>query len=359
VSGAPQAPFPTNITLTRVAGGFVHPVTLAHAGDGSGRMFVVEQRGTIKILRDGRVAPTPFLDIKRLVNQKGSEQGLLGLAFPPEFGVLKNFYVNYTDRNGVGNTSISRFGLTADPERADPGSRVELLNITHPFANHNGGELAFGPDGFLYIGTGDGGSGGDPYGNGQKRTALLGKLLRIDVLTGAKPYAVPAGNPFGNEVWAYGLRNPWRFSFDRLTGDLYIADVGQDKVEEIDYQPAGRGAGANYGWNVMEGTHCFAASNCSSDGLTLPVAEYLHGNGDCSVTGGYVYRGSNAALRGIYFYGDYCSGRIWGLRRSGVKWENHLLKDTKLSISTFGEDEAGELYVVDYAKGDIYRIGGR
>jgi glucose/arabinose dehydrogenase len=208
----------------------------------------------------------------------------------------------------------------------------------------------------LYIGSGDGGSGGDPLGNGQNKVSLLGKMLRIDVLSGASPYAIPIGNPFGTEVWAYGLRNPWRFSFDRQNGDLYLADVGQAAREEVNFQPAGSGAGANYGWNVMEGSLCFLTPGCSSAGLTLPVMEYDHVNGNCSVTGGYVYRGSNATLQGTYLYGDFCSGRIWGLRRNGTVWENRLLLTSTLQVSTFGEDESGELYVADYAGGGIFRI---
>lgn len=211
---------------------------------------------------------------------------------------------------------------------------------------------------YLYIGSGDGGGAGDPMGNGQNTSVLLGKILRIDVLGNTVPYAIPAGNPFDSEIWAYGLRNPWRFSFDRANGDLYIADVGENTFEEIDFQPAGSGAGANYGWNIMEGDSCFANSNCSSAGLTLPVAVYQHGNGDCAVTGGYVYRGSIGALQGTYFYGDFCSGRIWGLKFVGTSWENKLLADnTGLSISTFGEDDGGELYLADYSKGVIYRVG--
>ena len=352
----PPAQFPTAVTLTRVSGGVVNPVTITHAGDGSGRLFVVEQRGIVKILRNGVVSPTPFLNITSLV-RSGGEQGMLGLAFPPEFTTRNNFYVNYTNRTGIGNTVLARFGLSSNPDRADPASRAELLTFTQPFANHNGGQLAFGPDRLLYLGSGDGGSAGDPQGNAQRLTTLLGKILRVDVLASTNTYAIPAGNPFGNEIWGYGLRNPWRFSFDRLTGDLYLADVGQNLREEINFQAAGSGAGANYGWNVMEGSSCFANPSCSSAGLTLPVAEYLHGSGDCSVTGGYVYRGSNPALRGIYFYGDFCSGRIWGLRRNGTNWESKLLNDTTLSISTFGEDEAGELYLADYSTGEIYRIG--
>jgi len=356
VSASGAAGFPAALTLTPVAKGLKEPTAIAHAGDGSRRLFILEQDGTIRIVRKGTVIATPFLDIRSLV-RSGGERGLLGIAFPPDFASGKTFYVNYTDRNGIGNTSIDSFRVGSDPDRAAPATRKKLLGIVQPFANHNGGQLAFGPDGFLYIGTGDGGSGGDPHGNGQSKDTLLGKILRIDVRSGTTPYAVPKANPFGNEIWAYGLRNPWRFSFDRETGDLYIADVGQNEVEEIDFQPAGAGAGANYGWSVMEGSRCFKKRGCKSDGLTLPVAEYLQGKGDCSVTGGYVYRGSIEKLRGIYFFGDFCSGRIWGLRKSGASWSTQLLTDTTYSISTFGEDENGELYLADYDSGTIYRIG--
>ena len=351
--------FPASITLTPVAKGFDNPTTIANAGDGSNRLFVLEQKGRIKVVRDGVLGATPFLDLAKIVKSTASEQGLLGIAFAPDFAKSRAFYLNYTNRTGVGNTVLARYSVGSTPDRADPASRRELLTITQPFSNHNGGQLAFGPDGYLYIGTGDGGSGGDTFGNGQRRDTLLGKLLRIDVRSsGANPYAIPGGNPFGNEIWAYGLRNPWRFSFDRATGDLYIADVGQDVVEEIDFQPAGAGAGANYGWNLMEGTSCFKSPGCNEKGnLVLPVAEYRHGRGDCSVTGGYVYRGKNPALQGIYFFGDFCSGRIWGLRRNASGWDKQLLQDTKLSISTFGEDEQGELYLADYESGTVYRIG--
>ena len=347
-----------SVTLTRLAGGFTHPVTIANAGDGSGRLFVVEQGGTIRFIRNGVVAPLPFLNITSLVTPTGGEQGLLGLAFPPGYVSRGSFYVNYTNRTGVGNTVLARFRLGLTPDQADPATREELLTIVQPFSNHNGGQIAFGFDNLLYIGTGDGGSEGDPLGNGQSLTTLLGKVLRIDVLSGTLPYALPPGNPFGNEIWAYGLRNPWRFSFDRANGDLYLADVGQDLVEEVDFQPTGSGAGANYGWNIMEGSRCFATTTCSSAGLTLPVAEYFHGSGDCAVIGGYVYRGSRfPLLQGTYIYGDLCSGRIWGLKNSGLGWESTLLAQTTLQISTFGEDESGELYVADYATGDIYQIG--
>lgn len=354
-SSAPSVTPASSISLTPFTSGLTQPVAITHAGDGSGRLFIVEQGGAVKIVRKGTVAPQPFLNITAVV-RSGGEQGLLGLAFPPNFAIRQNFYVNYTDRTGIGNTVIARYDVGGDPDRADQGSGKELLTIAQPFTNHNGGQLAFGPDNLLYIGSGDGGSGGDPLGNGQNVASLLGKILRLDVLSG--PTAViPPGNPFGNEVWAYGLRNPWRFSFDRQTGDMYLADVGQNMREEIDFQPAGSGTGENYGWNIMEGSLCFLAPGiCSSSGLVLPVAEYDHSAGDCSVTGGYVYRGSNPSLRGTYLYGDFCSGRIWGLRRNGNLWENRLLLDSALLISTFGEDEAGELYVADYGTGAVYRI---
>jgi len=348
-------PSGTGILLTRVAGGFVRPVTITNAGDGSGRLFIVEQDGAVRIVRNGAVAANPFLNITSLVTA-GGEQGLLGLAFPPGYTSRQSFYVNYTNKAGIGDTVIARFSVGSDPDRAITSSRQQLLTFVQPFTNHNGGQLAFGPDGFLYIGSGDGGSGGDPFGNAQNTSSLLGKVLRLDVLAGVFPYAVPSGNPFGNEIWAYGLRNPWRFSFDRQTGDLYLADVRQETREEINFQPSGSGAGTNYGWNTMEGSLCFLLPSCSSAGLTLPVAEYDHSSGDCSVTGGYVYRGSTPSLRGTYLYGDFCSGRIWGLRRNGLTWENRLLIDSTMQISTFGEDESGELYVADYATGEIFRI---
>ncbi|GFO69322.1 glucose dehydrogenase [Geomonas limicola] len=345
------------MVLTKVAGGFRHPTTITNAADGSGRLFIVEQGGRIRILHGGQVLSPPFLDISHLVTRDGGEQGLLGVAFPPDFGHRKQFFVDYTNKEGIGNTVLARIGLmSGDANRADAHSLTRLLTIKQPYANHNGGEIVFGPDKMLYIGMGDGGSSGDPKRNGQSTKTLFGKLLRIDVLGATAPYAVPAGNPFGNEIWAYGLRNPWRFSFDRGTGDLYIADVGQDLVEEIDYQPAGKGAGANYGWSIMEGSRCFRHPGCKEDGLTMPIAEYRHGEGDCSVTGGYVYRGKHKALQGTYFYGDFCSGRIWGLKREDGAWKTRLVKESGLAISTFGEDESGELYVADYGKGDIYRI---
>lgn len=362
--GSAQSPPPDNppafpaITLTSFASGFNQPVNIAHAGDGSGRIFVIERAGIIRLVRNGSVSATPFLDISGLVQSAGSEQGLLGIAFPPGFSTKQYFYVDYTGLSGVtGDTVVARYPVSVDPDIADPAGGVTLLTQAQPFANHNGGHLAFGPDGFLYVALGDGGSGGDPFNNAQSLAVLLGKILRIDVESGVSPYAIPASNPFNSEVWAYGLRNPWRFSFDRGSGDLYIADVGQNQFEEVNFQPAASSGGENYGWNIMEGLHCFTDPACSQAGLTLPVAEYDHLSGDCSVTGGFVYRGAQyPSLQGIYLYGDFCSGRIWGLRRNGLVWENQLLLDTTLNISSFGEDEAGNLYVADITAGVIYKI---
>jgi glucose/arabinose dehydrogenase len=359
-SATPAIP---QLSLVPIAGGFSHPVHITNAGDGSGRMFIVEQGGLIKIIKNGSSLPTPFLDVSSLLISSTGEQGLLSVAFPPGYADKKYFYIDYTGTEGIGDTVIARYHATADPDIADPASAQTLLVVVQPFTNHNGGQLAFGPDGYLYIGMGDGGSAGDPLNNAQNPLSLLGKILRIDVEPNLDPYISPPSNPFiGNagyrsEIWALGLRNPWRFSFDRQTGDLYIADVGQDLYEEVNVQPAVSTGGENYGWNIMEGFHCYNSASCNQSGLTLPVVEYGHSQGDCSITGGFVYRGGEfSALQGVYIYGDYCSGRIWGLRRAGGAWENKLMLDSTLLISTFGEDEAGNLYVADYATGDIYKI---
>ena len=352
------------ISLSAEAGGFSLPVHVTHAGDGTGRLFVVEQGGRIRILAGGTVSLDPFLDISSRVACCG-ERGLLSAAFPPGFASKGYFYVNYT-RIADGATVVARYRVfPGNDNAADPASEEIVLTVPQPFANHNGGQLAFGPDGYLYIGMGDGGGGGDPLGAGQNPGTLLGKLLRIDTESGTVPYGVPADNPFVGaagfrpEIWASGLRNPWRFSFDRQTGDLYIGDVGQGTLEEVDFQPAGSGGGENYGWNVMEGANCFSGGGCDPAGLSLPVAQYDHSQG-CSVTGGVVYRGAAfPALRGIYLFGDYCSGRIWGLRMQGPGWENAALfapSAPPLNVSSFGEDEAGEVYVADYAGGVLLRI---
>jgi glucose/arabinose dehydrogenase len=335
------------------------PTSVTHAHDGSKRLFITEQAGRIVVIRDNAQLREPFLDIRGRVSCCG-ERGLLSVVFPPGFQKKEYFYVNYTDRSG--DTVVARFRMTKNPDQADPASEEIFLAIKQPFANHNGGQLAFGPDEYLYIGMGDGGSAGDPFGNGQKLNTLLGKLLRIDVESKVKPYGIPPSNPFINkkgalpEIWALGLRNPWRFSFDRKTGDLFIADVGQNKYEEVNVQPASSTGGENYGWNILEGLHCFRSKTCETKGLIMPVAEYGHDAG-CSVTGGMMYRGSLfPQLDGTYLFGDYCSGRIWGMRRSGDQWITRELLKSRLSISTFGEDEAGELYVADYDGGGIFRI---
>ncbi len=334
-----------------VAAGFLRPVDIQNANDGSDRLFVVEQAGRILIYTNGRVLPTPFLNIIDQVGSAGNEQGLLGLAFHPRYAENGLFFVNYTDRSG--NTVIARFHTSADPDVADPASETQLLHVNQPFPNHNGGGLAFGPDDYLYAGLGDGGSGGDPLGNGQKTDTLLGKILRLDVDSG-EPYAIPTDNPFGSEVWAYGLRNPWRISFDSRTGDLWIGDVGQGEWEEIDILPSGSPGGANFGWNLMEGSHPYNGS--TQPGLLLPVAEYSHAEGGCSVTGGHVYRGAELSeWQGVYLFGDYCSGIVWGVVRSGQGWQSQILFQTGLRISSFGVDEAGELYVADL-QGSILRL---
>jgi glucose/arabinose dehydrogenase len=352
------------LLLTPAVTGLNQPVAMANAGDGSGRLFVVERGGAVRLIRNGALEAAPFLDIAGIVNSVGGEQGLLGLAFPPGFSAKQYFYVHYTNRLNVGDTVIARYRVSADPNLADPVSGQLILTTPQPFENHNGGQLAFGPDGLLYVGLGDGGGGGDTLGNGQSLTTLLGKILRIDTESGAPSYRIPSGNPFlggrVSELWAYGLRNPWRFSFDRKTGDLYIGDVGQDLFEEIDFQPASSSGGENYGWNIMEGAHCFNGATCTQTGLILPVQEYSHADGDCAVTGGYVYRGTLfPELRGVYLYGDFCTGRIWGLRRVAGIWVNRLLLDTVLNISTFGEDESGDLYLADFATGTIYAVGAQ
>ena len=344
------------------------PIQITNAGDGSGRLFVVEQKGRIRVVSDGVLLPTPFLDISEQVSCC-HEQGLLSVAFPPDYDEKQHFYVNYT--NSEGDAVIARYRVTSDQNVADPQSAEIILRIDQPHKIHNGGHMEFGPkDGYLYIGTGDGGAQGDPENLAQDPSTLLGKMLRIDVESGVSPYTIPASNPFvqtagyRDEIWALGLRNPWGFSFDKQTGDLYIGDVGYRKFEEINYQPASSKGGENYGWAILEGIHCYVApyepvAFCDAEGFTPPVAEYPHSQG-CAVIGGPVYRGTRStSMRGIYFYADFCTGRIWGLRQVGDTWESALLYDAPFRITAIGEDEDGNLYVTNYNEGFTLALEAR
>jgi uncharacterized repeat protein (TIGR01451 family) len=337
------------------ASGLDHPVFVTNAGDSSKRLFVIEQPGQIKILQNGQVLSVPFIDIRSKVSY-GGERGLLGLAFHPGYKTNGYFYVDYT-RLSDGATVIERYQVSSNPNVASMASAYTLLVIPQPYSNHNGGNLAFGPDGKLYIGMGDGGSGGDPQNNAQNINSLLGKILRIDV-DSAAPYGIPADNPFvgkagADEIWAYGVRNPWRYSFDRQTGDMLIGDVGQNLWEEIDYQPAGVG-GLNYGWRCYEGMHTYNLNPPCSGVLTFPIAEYDHSEGQ-SITGGYVYRGKRfPSMLGTYFYADFAQGKIWAMKKDSTTWSSPtLLLDTPYAISSFGEDEEGEIYIADYYGGTL------
>jgi glucose/arabinose dehydrogenase len=365
------------LTTERVASGLARPI-FATAPAGDDRLFIIEQQGRIKILRSGTVLPTPFLDIRALIpNISGNdERGLLGLVFHPNYAANGHFYVNYIDLSG--NTVIARYHVSADPDVADPSSAFTILTIPQPYQNHKGGTLLFGPnDGYLYIGMGDGGSSGDPENRAQDPSSLLGKILRIDVDAGS-PYAIPAGNPYAgpglplDEIWDLGLRNPYRWSFDRATGNMYIADVGQSLWEEVDFEAAHGSGGVNYGWRIMEGNHCYnPPQNCNTTGITLPIYEYSHGGTPprCSITGGYVYRGNMIpSLRGTYFFADFCSNQIWSFRYDGAILTEFTDRTAELApgaglvlsdVAGFGEDSGGEMYIVDRGTGtdgEIYRI---
>lgn len=364
-AGAAFDPGGIAVSLMPYVKGLDAPLAIVNAGDGSGRLFVAEQGGEIRVIRDGKLASIPFLDIADEITS-GGERGLLGVAFAPGYPDDPRVFVDYTDQKG--DTQVSSFTVSSDdPDRLDPSSETRILHVKQPFANHNGGAVLFDPSGMLLVSLGDGGSEDDPQGNGQSLATPLGKILRIDVAHSAAdhPYAIPPDNPHADgadghrpEIWLTGLRNPWRMSFDRATGDLWIGDVGQDLWEEIDVQRAGTPGGTNFGWNRMEGSHCFQpAQGCEDPALTGPVTDYGHDLG-CTVIGGAVYRGSaQPALVGGYVFGDYCSGRIWAIdpAQDGYRMPT-VVGDSGKNLSAFGEDEAGELYAADISGGAILRV---
>jgi glucose/arabinose dehydrogenase len=368
-AGAASATDPTaaHIRLALRSSGLTKPVYVTSAHDGTGRLFIVEQTGRIKIYKSGQVLSTPFLSLAGKVTG-GQEQGLLGLAFSPNYATNHKLYVDFTDLNG--NTVIREYRASSTNSNVVATSTARtLLTISQPYANHNGGMLAFGPDGYLYIGMGDGGSAGDPGNRAQSIYTKLGKILRIDVngTTSTLQYRIPPTNPYAStlgydEIWERGLRNPWRFSFDRANGNLWIGDVGQSAWEEIDRAvktSSGAGRGTNWGWHIMEGFACYdPSSGCDPTGLTLPVLAYDHSNGRCAVTGGYVYRGpSIPALYGGYVFADYCSGEIWVINSTASSPATPVrLLDTSFTISSFGENQAGDLYVLDYSGGKLYNL---
>jgi glucose/arabinose dehydrogenase len=363
-SGSPAA---AQVTSQLAIDGLIHPIRLV-APLGDPRLFVVEKEGRIRVFNGNGTERGTFLDLRGRLSV-GSEQGLLGLAFAPDYATSGRFYVDFTDP--AGDSRLVRYHVSANPDAADAASADTLMTIDQPYDNHNGGHLEFGPDGMLYWGLGDGGGGGDPGNRAQDGQSLLGKLLRLDV---SGPGAVPAaGNPYlatpeRDEIWALGLRNPWCFSFDRLTGDLYIGDVGQSAYEEVDIEPAGSGGGRNYGWRLMEGFACYNPSTGCNDGsLVLPVHDYAHGGTPfrCSVSGGYVYRGNAIpSLRGTYLFADYCSGEVWGFEWTAAGGRGPVLNRSAEmepptgfgSIPAFGQDAAGELYVLSYGAGRAWRL---
>ena len=364
-----MTPTPVPLALSSVQletivpeGQLFKPVYLTHAFDE--RLFIIEQAGTIRIVENGELLSTPFLDIQDRVNSNANEQGLLGLAFHPNYVENGRFFVNYT--NAGGSTVVARYQVNPDdPNLALHDSEIILMTVGQPYNNHNAGQIEFGPDGYLYVGLGDGGSANDPENNGQDPSTLLGSMLRIDVdyEDGTNFYAVPSTNPFinndavRNEIWAIGLRNPWRFSFDRATGDLFISDVGQNIYEEVHFQPASSTGGENYGWNVLEGNHCFNAETCDTTGLELPIFEYDHSKG-CSITGGYIYRGeAYPSLWSNYFVADYCTSNLWSLIPAGDgSWSSSLIANVGTQISSFGEDVHGEIYLLGHANGAVMKL---
>jgi glucose/arabinose dehydrogenase len=359
-ANGPSAP---NAAAVTSISGLGHITNIVAPDDGSGRLFVTDQVGIVRIVRDGAVVSAPALDIHSRVGSVGNEQGLLGIAFPAGFATKQRAYLYFTDLAGTSRVFRIRT-KSGDPDVFDPATLQPVLSIAQPYANHNGGQLAFGPDGYLYLGFGDGGGAGDPGNRAQDLGVLLGKILRIDVESrpSSPGYLIPADNPFVKrggarpEIWAYGLRNPWRFSFDAASGDLWIADVGQDRYEEVDYVRAGSKSGLDFGWNLYEGNHLYKATS-KQTGFTWPVTEYAHPYGEC-VTGGYVYRGSaHPAARGLYVFGDYVAGKIFTLERSHTGWTRRLVATTTWAISTFGVDGSGELWAADHTTGSIHLLG--
>jgi glucose/arabinose dehydrogenase len=359
---APGAVFGA-VSLSSVATGLSKPVFVTNAGDGSNRLFIVEQTGKIKIVDGGVLLAQPFIDLSGSIST-GGERGLLGMAFHPDYETNGKFYVNFT--RGNGDTVINEYRVSiSNPNIANRSSARRIMTIGQPYSNHNGGMLAFGSDGFLYIGMGDGGGAGDPGNRAQSLNSLLGKMLRIDIngTSSGRAYRIPATNPWVgkpglDEIWSRGLRNPWRFSFDRVDGTLWIGDVGQGRLEELDRgTPAQKfGRGANYGWRVLEGTECYGRSTCSRANKTPPVLQYSHAGGACAVTGGYAYHGTaSPRLVGKYVFGDFCNGRIYTVQAGASKLAKSLLIDTNKLISSFGEDEQGELYVV-HLGGTVFRL---
>jgi len=358
----PPPPPPPGAPTLQLVGNFVSPAYLTSPPGDTARLFVVEQAGRVRVVRNDTTLARAFLDLRGRISA-GGERGLLSLAFHPQYATNGRLYIYYTNSNG--DIRVVRYKVSSNPDSANEATADTVLKVAHPGqSNHNGGQLQFGLDGMLFAGTGDGGGGGDPDGNGQDKHALLGKLLRLDV-NGASGYTIPADNPFATdtsaapEVWSYGLRNPWRFSFDRQTGDLYIGDVGQGSWEEVNVAPVAvqRGRGANFGWNIMEGTHCYPSDPCTTTGLVLPFADYPHVNGACSVSGGYVYRGSRLPqLAGHYFYADFCTGAVtsFAYPNSGRVDRSPALRPGG-NVSSFGQDARGELYIMQLS-GAVYRI---
>ncbi len=366
----PAAAWGQQLSTEVIASGFESPLWVGSPPGDLDRLFVVEQdSGLIKIIKNGQVLATPFLNIGALASE-GGEQGLLGMAFHPAFSSNERFFVHYTDVNS--NTRVVEYSVSSDPDVANPTPVQTILAESQPYPNHKGGNLAFGGDGMLYIGLGDGGSASDPENRAQDGSTNLGKMLRLDV--DLPPPFIPADNPFvgdpsiNDEIWALGLRNPWRYSFDRLTGDLYIGDVGQGNREEIDFQPGSSAGGENYGWRCMEGSTCTGDSGCSctDPSLELPIHEYDHSAGGCSVIGGYVYRGNALSwFQGHYLFGDFCTGQLWSFRYVGGQITELVDRTPELdppgqaavqSVTSFGEDAAGELYIVDFTGGEIFKV---